>query len=63
MCCFAMNGAVFFFEMAVLFRDRLPPFKSIIIWSEMANLGGDYNTPFTLVYKDMDLHNEIKAQK
>ena len=39
MCCFAMNGAVKHFVTAVLFRDRLPPFKLIIIPSEMANIG------------------------
>ena len=56
MCCFAMNGAVKFFETAFLFRERLPLFKLIIIWNEMANIG-NYNTQFTFVYKDMDLFN------
>ena len=56
MCSFAMNQALKFSKPAVLFRDRLPPFKSVIIWSEMANMG-DYNTQSTFVYKDMDLYN------
>ena len=46
--------------MAVLFRDRLPPFKLIIFWSEMANIV-DYNTQCTFVYKDMNLYNRNKV--
>ena len=56
MCCFAMNGVVNKLETAVLFRDRLPPFKLIIIWSKMTNIG-EYNAQLTFVYKDMDLYN------
>ena len=56
MCCIAMNWAEKKIKTAVIFRDRLPPFKSIIIWSEMANIG-NFNTQSTFGYKDMDLYN------
>ena len=60
MCCFAMNRAVIFFQNSCFFQRRMPPFKSIIIWSKIANIG-DYNTQFTFVYKAMDLYNRNKV--